>query len=149
MFIFPQDQAAGTTETATSAETQAANSSDSPSASPPEKKSAMKELFGELFMSQEPRTRSAAEVAEEEINLYRLADCIPTDDDPLRWWKEHHSLYPHLSKLAQCYLVVPGTSVPSERVFSTAGDIVTASRSVLSAEHVDILIFLKKNMEIE
>ncbi|XP_042070641.1 E3 SUMO-protein ligase ZBED1 [Haplochromis burtoni] len=144
-----QDQAAGTTETATSAETQAANSSDSPSASPPEKKSAMKELFGELFMSQEPRTRSAAEVAEEEINLYRLADCIPTDDNPLRWWKEHHSLYPHLSKLAQCYLVVPGTSVPSERVFSTAGDIVTASRSVLSAEHVDILIFLKKNMEIE
>uniref|UniRef100_A0A8C6VR16 Mitogen-activated protein kinase kinase kinase 7 n=1 Tax=Nothobranchius furzeri TaxID=105023 RepID=A0A8C6VR16_NOTFU len=60
-----------------------------------------------------------------------------------------HSLCPHLSKLALCYLVVPGTSVPRERVFSTAGDIVTASRSVLSAEHVDILIFLKKNMEVE
>ncbi|XP_034562847.1 zinc finger BED domain-containing protein 4-like [Notolabrus celidotus] len=144
------DLAAGTTEATTAAETQAADSSDSSSASPPEKKkSAMKELFGEWFMAQEPRTRSADEVAEEEMNLYRLADCIPTDGNPLRWWKKHHSSYPHLAMLAQPYLAVPGTSVPSERVFSTAGDIVTASRSVLSAENVDILIFLKKNLKIE
>lgn len=147
--MFPQDQATATTEATTSTETQPAESSDSSSASPPEKKSAMKELFGERFMAQEPRTRSADEVAEEEMNLYKLADCIPTDGNPLRWWKKHHSSYPHLAILAQRYLAVPGTSVPSERVFSTAGDIVTASRSILSAENVDILIFLKKNMKIE
>ena len=36
-------------------------------------------------------------------------------------------------------------NVPSERVFSTAGDIVTAHRSALKSEFVDMLIFLKKN----
>ncbi|KAG7278419.1 hypothetical protein CRUP_026970 [Coryphaenoides rupestris] len=37
---------------------------------------------------------------------------------------------------------------PSERVFSTAGDIVTAKRSTLSPDNVDILIFLKKNLKL-
>lgn len=84
MFIFLYDQATGTTEATTSAEIQAeraADSSDSPSISPPEKKSVMKELFGEMLMAQEPGTRSAAKEAEEEVNLYRLADCIPTVDN--------------------------------------------------------------------
>ena len=31
--------------------------------------------------------------------------------------------------------------VPSERVFSTTGDIVRSERSVLSPEHVDLLFF--------
>ena len=42
---------------------------------------------------------------------------------------------------------IPGTSVPSERVFSTAGDVVTAQRATLKSKHVDMLIFLKKNLK--
>ncbi len=34
--------------------------------------------------------------------------------------------------------------MPAEQVFSTAGDIVNAQRSVLRPDHVDQLIFLKK-----
>ncbi len=44
----------------------------------------------------------------------------------------------------EIFLCIPGTSVPAERVFSTAGDIVNAQRSVLRPDHVDQLIFLKK-----
>jgi len=47
--------------------------------------------------------------------------------------------------MAKKYLCIPATSVPAERVFSTAGDVVTAQRSQLKSEHVDRLIFLKKN----
>lgn len=46
------------------------------------------------------------------------------------------------------YLAVQATSVASERVFLTAGDIVTSQRAALSTENVDILIFLEKNMKL-
>ena len=52
-----------------------------------------------------------------------------------------------MATLARIYLGVPATSVPSERVFSTAGDIVTAQRSRLAGDHIDQLIFLKKNLD--
>lgn len=51
-----------------------------------------------------------------------------------------------LADLAKAYMCIPGTSVPSEHVFRTAGDIVLSERSVLSCKLVDHLIFLKKNL---
>ncbi|XP_038831160.1 E3 SUMO-protein ligase ZBED1-like [Salvelinus namaycush] len=115
--------------------------------SPPEKKSGMAELFGELFTTQEQGTKSKVKVIEE-VTSYRELDCIPLDADPLTWWKTKELIYPHVAMLARRYLAVPGTSVPSERVFSTAADIVTLSRSVLTVDNVDRLIFLKKHLRI-
>ena len=43
--------------------------------------------------------------------------------------------------------VRPWESVPSERVFSTAGDIITAQRSTLTPEHLDQILFLNKNLK--
>ena len=62
-------------------------------------------------------------------------------------WMQNQFRYPLLSRMAKLYLAIPATSVPSERVFSTAGDIVTASRACLKPGHVDKLIFLKKNFK--
>lgn len=42
-------------------------------------------------------------------------------------------------------MCVPATSIPSERVFSAAGLVVNRLRSRLSPEHVDMLLFLRKN----
>ena len=44
--------------------------------------------------------------------------------------------------MTKTYLCVQASLVASERVFSTAGDIVTATRSCLDPQHVDHLIFL-------
>jgi len=120
LFIFLKEQATGTTEPATSTETVDLE----PSASPPrEKKSAMPEFFGGMFMTHhhDSSPKFVAKMAEEEMKLYMAVDSIPLDADPLKWWKNHEHLYPHFAMLAQRYLAVPGTSVPSERVFSTAG----------------------------
>jgi hypothetical protein len=48
--------------------------------------------------------------------------------------------------LFQCIGCVQATSAESERVFSTGALTVTDLRSCLSPEHVDALIFLKRNM---
>ena len=47
-----------------------------------------------------------------------------------------------LFKTACIYLAVPASSAASERVFSTAGNIVTKLRNRLGTERVDTLTFL-------
>ncbi|EFN84807.1 Zinc finger BED domain-containing protein 1, partial [Harpegnathos saltator] len=68
--------------------------------------------------------------------------------DPLKWWKAHENLYPTIAALAKIYLAIPASSASSERVFSTAGNIVTAKRNCLSTENVNLLIFLNKNKSL-
>ncbi|KAH3796046.1 hypothetical protein DPMN_149610 [Dreissena polymorpha] len=41
-----------------------------------------------------------------------------------------------------------GTSVPSERIFSTAGDPVSAHRACLDPGDVDMLIFVNTNIKL-
>lgn len=72
--------------------------------------------------------------------------CPPLHTEPTTWWKANQKKYPRLAKLASAYLPVPATSVPSERVFSAAGLIVNRLRTRLHPEHVDMLIFLNKNL---
>ncbi|KAI2664116.1 Transposon Ty3-I Gag-Pol polyprotein [Labeo rohita] len=103
-----------------------------PNASPPQKKSAMEELFGDTFVKESETDKSFSNTIKEEVASYSL----PVDGgNPLAWWKHNECKYPHIAKMARHYLAVPATSVPSERVFSTAGDIVTAKRSTFSPEN--------------
>ncbi|KAJ8409522.1 hypothetical protein AAFF_G00229230 [Aldrovandia affinis] len=47
---------------------------------------------------QEPGTKSVAKIAEEEVISFRAVDSIPSDADPLEWWKTHGHIYPHISE---------------------------------------------------
>lgn len=150
-FILQRDEVPGTTATSSSP-VRGHPEPEGSESSPPVKKSAMAELFGELFKPQEQEVRrqpALQQLVKEEVTSYKAVDCISLDSNPLEWWKTNEPKYPHVAKLAKRYLAVPATSVPSERVFSTAGDIITAQRSVLSAHNVDKLIFLTKNMKVE
>ena len=62
---------------------------------------------------------------------------IPLDKeaDPLVWWKENQGHYPRLSMLARKYLCITATSSPSERVFSTGGDIAIIIYDVFKLIH--------------
>ena len=44
------------------------------------------------------------------------------------------------------YLCVPATSTPSERCFSTAGELVSQRRSNLSDQNIKMILFLNKNL---
>lgn len=70
------------------------------------------------------------------------------DFDALEWWKSRASKYPLIVDLATKYLGIPATSISSERCFSTAGNMVTAKRSCLAPETVNMLIFLYQNKQL-
>lgn len=81
-----------------------------------------------------------------QFHLYVSEAQISHNLDPIIWWKNHKEKYPALYKLALKYLSIPATSAVSERTFSTAGNIVTAKRSCLSPENVNMLTFLYQNI---
>jgi len=56
---------------------------------------------------------------------------IDRQEDPLVWWKQNCSHLPMLQELAKKYLCIPATSVPAERLFSKAGEVVSSRRSNL------------------
>ena len=118
---------------------------------PPKKKarSVLADLFdGDVYIVQEtPDVKSSLEQAEDEVIAYKKKQSVSFNDNSLDWWRANEIFFPLLGNLAKKYLSVPGTSVPSERVFSTAGDIVSGQRACLKAKHVDRLIFLKKNLK--
>ena len=65
----------------------------------------------------------------------------------LEWWKKNEIFYPRLSILAKKYLCVPASSIPSERIFSLCGTLVSKKRSRLSPSHVGMLVFLNRNLK--
>ena len=116
---------------------------------PPLKKTALEDLLEGTFTESvgAAQTNHMCGI-EAEIVRYRSEMSISLTSCPLKWWKENSKFYPLLSPLAKAYLTTPATSVPSERVFSTAGDVVTSQRSQLRPENVDMLIFLKRNLKV-
>lgn len=92
-------------------------------------------------------SQSSAAALTNELSLYEhINEVDDIDLDPLSWWSANSACFPKLAKHARKYLCVSATSVASERVFSTAGNIVTARRNSLTPENVDMLTFLAKNL---
>ncbi|XP_028414611.1 zinc finger BED domain-containing protein 4-like [Dendronephthya gigantea] len=90
--------------------------------------------------------RSSTSKATVEVRTYFGEDVLPRLEDPLSWWKINEKRFSLLSQLAKKYLSVPGTSVPSERLFSKAGELVSIRRNRLKAKNVNMMLFLNKNM---
>lgn len=65
------------------------------------------------------------------------------------FWSTRAVKYPRLYRMAMKYLVIPPTSVECERMFSVSGMTDSALRSRLLNEHLELLVFLKQNMNSE
>ena len=84
----------------------------------------------------------------EEVETYLSQPCLPDDTNPMEFWKTTCNTHPTLAKLAEKYLIVPATSAPVERVFSTAGKIFRPDRCQLSDERFESLMFIKCNKHL-
>ena len=73
---------------------------------------------------------------------------VPMNCNPLMWWKANDVHLPYFSILSRRYLAMPATSAPVERLFSVAGQIVTAKRSRLDPETVTLLVFLHEALPL-
>lgn len=83
-----------------------------------------------------------------QIPKYDIGDPLYEKYNPLIWWNENQKTLPLLAEQARIFLGMPATSVPSERLFSDAGNVLTDKRNRLSANIVHDLLFLKENSNI-
>ena len=81
-----------------------------------------------------------------EVTRYFEEKNIDRKENPLQWWRYNGARFPNLMVLAQKYLAIPGSSVPSERLFSKAGELISERRSKLKPKNIDMLLFLNKNL---
>lgn len=81
-----------------------------------------------------------------ELDKYMQEPLIDRHEDPLKWWHERKHIYPHLHTFVIKRLCVPATSVPCERIFSEAGQIITLKRNRLDTKKASQLIFLHNNL---
>lgn len=82
------------------------------------------------------------------VKQYIETGLINRENDPLKYWEDHSKVFPGLYKMAMKYLSIPATSVPSERLFSKAGHILSDRRSRLTPKKLDQLIFLSDNIDL-
>lgn len=64
----------------------------------------------------------------------------------VEFWLKHKLVMCTLSEVALKYSIIPATSVPSERIFSKTGQIMSARRNRILPKNLNALIFLNKNM---
>lgn len=81
------------------------------------------------------------------INIFLSHFYSSTKGNCYTWLAENKDQFPALAKTAQHYLSAPPTSVPSEQLFSGAGDVYYDKRNRLAPERAETLLFIKNNFK--
>ena len=85
-------------------------------------------------------------ILDEITNYLSLPSALETEN-PLDWWRVRSQNFPKLAKFARKYLAIPATSVSSERLFSDAGNLISAKRTNLDTNLAGQMLFLKRNIK--
>ena len=99
------------------------------------------DLFDDLLQYEEQEVQG-------EYEKYFSLPTANRQTDPFIWWNNKKNEFPIMSILAKKYLCISATSVPSERLFSDVGNLITPSRNKLSPDIVSKVVFLKRNSGI-
>ena len=110
------------------------------------KEGVLSRLLGDVISTKTSSKPTYLEVIRSEVHCYRHEMIAELNDDPLRWWSTREIQYIHLKKVVKKYLCMPATSVRSEEVFSTAGNVLTHKRNRLLPANVNRLVFLHENL---
>ncbi|KAF0704333.1 zinc finger BED domain-containing protein 1-like, partial [Aphis craccivora] len=81
-----------------------------------------------------------------EVDKYLNEPLISRHENPLAWWVERKKVYPRTYELIKRRLCIIATSMPCERVFSRAGQVVTEKRNRLATNKISQILFLNHNI---
>lgn len=104
----------------------------------------LRESYGPNPTKRGPESTMVTE-ANCEIDVYVKEPVVPRDSNVLEWWKANRKKYPLLSRFARKILGIPAASATSERVFSTAGNIISERRTNLAIDKIEMLVYMKEN----
>lgn len=99
--------------------------------------------------SPDERRAQLAAIVDLEVAAFKAAPGLALRDktdaftNPLDWWRKNQLEFPLLAGLARRVLAIPSSQAQSERMFSVAGLTVTATRSCLTDDSVDLLVYLR------
>lgn len=96
--------------------------------------------------SSDSATSSTSTAAMMEMRAYLAEPLLPRTSDPLAWWRMCSPVFKSLCEVMKTRLCIVATSVPSERIFSKTGQIITDRRNRLSPSKVRKLVFLNANL---
>ena len=96
---------------------------------PPKKKRSL----GSFFKTAARQDQAVPDRKSIELESTSYLQTVEADGEtnPLDWWRQHEANFPRVASLAQKYLCIQATSAPSERAFSTSGNIITCRRTAL------------------
>lgn len=100
--------------------------------------------FEERVTNLRPGIQNPLTEAMLEVKGYLSEQLIPRTADPLEWWRS--LVYKNLCPVMKTRLCIVATSVPSERIFSKTGQIISDRRNRLSHGKVRELVFLNTNL---
>ena len=110
-----------------------------------EDKSKFSGLLSDIFETDTVPPRLAlVDKVRREMSLYKAEHVADLDSNPLQWWNDRKQTYPLIIKLVRKMLSIVATSMPSERLFSCSGNVISERRSCLLP---DKLIFLHENID--
>lgn len=78
-----------------------------------------------------------------EISGYLRLPIEALECNPIDWWQRHSIMYPNIAPFALKLLCILATSVPSERLFSKAGETMTQKRNHLQGKRLSKLLLLQ------
>lgn len=116
-----------------------------PPTRPPPSSNSVWEVFDQqVAASTSSRVPSISALTE--FDQYIKLPVLPRNENPLQWWKNNSHVFPSLQQVARVYLSTVATSVPSERLFSKAGELISAKRNRIKPKNVNMILFLNKSL---
>ena len=96
------------------------------------------------------KNKPAVDIIDAELEKFLSDPILDRSDDPLTWWNSlGQTTYPNLYQIFMKVMIVPASSVPSERLFSKAGIVLNYLRNRLDPKVLNMILCLNKNLSID